>query len=192
MLVHSNRTVLWFLILLSTVALATMTALARAEGPGMGHGATHRGEMAGGMHGKGKHGKGGRQHGQGDGERKGCSQHLFGASWRTTLSPPQTAALDKVHVTYAKNKAQLKALMQSIKVQLVVLATSDEPQTEATEAKIEELLAAKRELLLARYAYIAAQRALLTPDQQVSFDMEVIHKAMDGEKKSRHHHGGGH
>lgn len=48
---------------------------------------------------------------------------------------------------------------------------------------------AKRQMLQAKYSYIAAQRKVLTPEQRVSFDMEVIHKADAGKAKGKH--GGG-
>jgi hypothetical protein len=83
---------------------------------------------------------------------------------------------------YAKNKLPLKSKIEALRVQLTALATADESQTGATATKIDELLATKREMLLAKYAHIADQRALLTPEQQVPFDMDVIHQAMHGER----------
>jgi hypothetical protein len=71
----------------------------------------------------------------------------------------------------------LKAGIKSLKVQLAVLAITDDVQPEIVEEQINSLLMAERQLIQAKYNYIAAQRRALTPNQRVSFDMEVLHKA---------------
>jgi hypothetical protein len=138
-----------------------------------------------GMHGGGMHGGGKGMHGQGHGKKGG--HHLYGQHWRETLTDDQEDQLDRLHVAYAKNKAPRKAMMKALKVELTVLATATERDKEAINAGIEELLEIKAEALRAKYAYISAQRQVLTPKQQVSFDMDMIHKAMHGKKGKGHH-----
>jgi Spy/CpxP family protein refolding chaperone len=135
------------------------------------HGRKHGKDHAGG-HGKVHRGR----HGE------GRARPLFDKGWTETLSAEQKAALDKLHVDYAKNKVQQRLKIEALKVQLTVLATADESQPEAAATKIDALLATKREMLLAKQAYIAEQRAVLTPEQRVSFDMTMIHQALPSGK----------
>ena len=144
---------------------------------GMQHRSMHRGGMQGGMHGAGKHQAGAGMHGKKGGAGHHGRHHLFGDDWRKTLTEEQKVQLDQLHLEFAKNKHVLKAGIKSLKVQLAVLAISDDAQTEVIEAQINNLLMAKRQLIQAKYNYISAQRRVLTPDQRVSFDMEVLHKA---------------
>jgi hypothetical protein len=156
------------------------------------HGA-HQGGMHKGRHGKGHgggqhggHGKGhgGQRHGKGHDK-----QHLFGEHWKKTLSAEQKTQLDRLHVEYAKKKHALQSGIRAGKVQLTVMALADQPQPQAIDAQINDLLFGEKQLMQAKYGYIAAQRKILTPEQQVSFDMEMVHKADTG--KTKGHHGGG-
>ncbi len=166
------------------------------EGGGM-HGGMHGGgQHRGGMHGGGKRGgckHGGGKHGGGKhgGMHRGGKHggpHLYGDDWRETLTDEQKAQLDRLHVAYAKTKAPRKARMKALKVELATLATAAEPSQKAIDAKIDQLLQTKREAMRAKYAYIADQRKVLTPEQQVSFDMHLIHKTMHGKKGKGGHH----
>ena len=69
-----------------------------------------------------------------------------------------------------------------MKLELAVLATADEPDTSAVDARIDDSLKVKREMMQHKHKYIAAKRRLLTPEQRVSFDMDVLkrvkHKGM--------------
>lgn len=158
----------------------------------------HHGGMQKGKHGKGhgggKHGGHGKGHCKGHGgqqHRRGHDggQHLFGDHWKKTLTVEQKAQLDQLHVEFAKKKHALKSAIHARKVQLAVMAIADQPQQEAIDAQINDLLTGERQLMYARYSYIAAQRNVLTPEQRVSFDMEVVHKADEGKAKGGH--GGG-
>lgn len=161
------------------------------SGKGM-HGGHGGGKHGGGMHGGGKHGgcKGGacKHKGGMHGGSKHGGPRLYGEDWRESLTDEQKAQLDRLHLTYARTKAPSKARMKALKVELSTLATAAEPSQKAIDAKIDELLQVKREAMRAKYAYIAGQRKVLTPEQQVSFDMHVIHKAMHGKKKKGGHH----
>lgn len=159
---------------------------------GTHHGGMHKGQQGKG-HGGGKHGGHGKRHGKGHGgqhHRKGHGrQHLFGDHWKKTLTAEQKVQLDLLHVEFAKKKHALKSAIHARKVQLAIMAIADQPQQEAIEAQINDLMMGERQLMQARYSYIAAQRKVLTPEQQVSFDMEIVHKADEGKAKGSH--GGG-
>lgn len=123
-------------------------------------------------------------HGACPGERK---SRLFGPDWKTTLSPEQQAALDRLHVAYAKAKTPLKAQAKVLRVELAALALEDQPDTGAINAKIDELLALKRTMMINKYEYVAAKRKVLSPVQRLSFDMEVIKRSKHGRKGKRRH-----
>lgn len=172
-------------VLVLLAGLISGSATVQADPPGGGQGMQR--EYGGGMHGGGMHGEG--MHGSGyHGGCKHGASHLYGDDWRTTLTDEQTSQLDRLHVAYAKTKAPRKARIQALKVELTVLATAAAPDKEAINAKIDELLEIKRESMRAKYAYLAAQRQVLTPDQQVSFDMQMIQKAMHGKRGKGGHH----
>jgi hypothetical protein len=157
----------------------------------------HHGSVQKGQHGKDhaskKHGGHGKSHGKGHSgqhHRKGHGRpHLFGDHWKKTLTAEQKAQLDRLHVDFAKKKHALTSAIHARKVQLAIMAIADQPQQEAMDAQINDLIVGERQLMQAKYAYIAAQRRVLTPEQQVSFDMEVVHKADEG--KAERSHGGG-
>lgn len=144
-----------------------------------------RGEHGGGM----RHGGGKGMHGGHGGAGGHGGPQLYGPSWKETLTDGQKAQLDALHRDYARTKAPLKAGIKALKVALAALATAPEPDTQAIEAKIDELLALKRDAMRAKYAYVAAQRQVLSEEQRVSFDMHSIHRAMHGKKGGGH---GGH
>lgn len=182
-----------FLALIGGAGMAQSAQTTVGPGPGMGGGTGVMGSpacaMRGGMQGQGRHrqgmeGRGHKKHGKhqcnhGQARR---GQHLFGGNWTQSLSGAQKVQLDQLHVNHARIKAPLKARTKALKVDLAVLATAPEPDKAVIDAKIEELLKLKGQLLGAEYGYIAAQRRVLTPLQQVSFDMEKIHGAMHGKK----------
>jgi Spy/CpxP family protein refolding chaperone len=167
-----------------------------------GHGGMHRAMQKHGAHlsgnpmaqrGKGHDGgkqggrckgHGGRQHRKGHGGR-----HLFSNHWKNTLTAEQQAQLDRLHLEFAKQKHALKSGIQALKVQLAVLTVADQPQQEAVDAHIDNMMMAKKRLMQAKFRYTTAQRAVLTSEQRVSFDMEVIHKA--DSRKAQEKHGGG-
>lgn len=158
-----------------------------AHGSGT-HMAQHGKSHSGGS----KHGRHCKRHGKDHGGHKGKSHgrhHLFGDHWKKELTAEQKVQLDQLHVEFAKKKHTLKSGIKALEVQLAVLAVADEPQQEAVDTQINNLLTAKRQLIQAKHRYIAAQRTVLTPEQRVSFDMEVIHKAGTGTVKGKH--GGG-
>jgi hypothetical protein len=166
-----------------------------APAAGMGGGmAQASGMQPKGQHRHGKHGGGHSKHGHkscGLRGREDCGKHLLGDCWKRTLSVPQKARLDQIHANHAKIKAPLKARIEALKVDLAVMATAPQPGKAAIDAKIEELMRLKGQMLGAKYGYIAAQRQVLAPPQQVSFDMETIHRAMHG-KEGRDCKGGRH
>lgn len=153
---------LWLILatLIGSLSLAT-TAVAE-PGQGMHHG----------MHGGGMYG----------------GQGACGAGWKATLSDEQRAAMAKLKLEYMKIKAPLKAKIKSTKVDLAMLVTTDKPDMNAINKKIDELTRLKNEKMKEKYKYLAAKRKVLNAEQQVQFDMHVIKKAMHGKGKGHCKH----
>ena len=133
-------------------------------------------------HGAGK-GDGSGRHHMMRGEHQGC----HGSSWKESLTKVQGDKLKKMKVDYLKVKYPMKARMKTIKIDLAVLATADAPNQKAIDAKIDELLALKKNLLKAKYAHKITVRKELKPEQKVAFDKHILKKAK--RKKCRRHHG---
>ena len=111
-----------------------------------------------------------------------------GAGWKATLTDEQRAAMAKLKLDYMKIKAPLKAKIKSIKVDLAMLVTTDKPDMNAINKKIDELTRLKNDKMKEKYKYLAAKRKVLNAEQQVQFDMHVIKKAMHGKGKGHCRH----
>lgn len=114
---------------------------------------------------------------------KGCHK----SSWKESLTDVQKEKIKKMKLDFLKVKYPMKARMKTIKIDLAVLATAGSPDQKAINAKIDELLALKKNLLKAKYAHKIAVRKELKPEQKVAFDKHMLKKAK--RKKSRSHHG---
>jgi Spy/CpxP family protein refolding chaperone len=150
---------------------------------GRHHGAgSERGHHGAGGHHGGHHGPGGKHGHHG---RKG----LYAEHWESSLTSEQHAELDKLKLTYARTKAPLKAKARALKIELALLATAEDASGEAVDKKVDELLGVKRQIMRNKYRYIYAKRQVLTPEQRVSYDMEVLKSAKHkGEYRGHHRH----
>jgi Spy/CpxP family protein refolding chaperone len=111
----------------------------------------------------------------------GHEKGMHGAScWMETMTEEQKAKAAKMRLEYKKVKFLLKAQIKVKKVELATLVTQDSPDQSAINKKIEEVLDLKREKMQKKYAFKVAMRSMLTPEQQVSFDMHMLKKALHG------------
>ena len=111
------------------------------------------------------------------------------ACWMKSMTDEQKAKAAKMRLKFKKVKYHLKAQITVKKVELATLVTQDNPDQDAINKKIEEILDLKREKMQKKYAYKVALRGMLTPEQRVSFDMHMLKKAYHGKG---HGHKGGH
>ncbi len=167
------------LIILSGGAIANPNhPHSSGEGKAMSHGmkAEHGGHGTGhaqkvGHSKSGGHGKGG--------------LHMFGNVWMNTLSDEQKVAVDKMHLDVAKVEKLLHSKMETLKLELKLLAVKDKADIKAMSDKIHEIVKLKAEVMLNRYSHIAEMREALTPAQRVSYDMGVLNH---GEKRGGKSH----
>lgn len=131
------------------------------------------------------------ERGMGYGGMKGgmaCSQGMYGACWKDTLTDEQRTKLAKIKLDHMKVQAPIKTKMKTIKMDLALLVTADKPDTAAINKKIDELTKLKNAKMKEKYKYIAAKRKVLNDEQRVLFDMKVIKKAMKGKQKGHRGH----
>lgn len=129
----------------------------------MGHGMKHgQGQMMGG-HGKKGH------------------MGVFGPNWKDTLTDEQKAKIDKMHLALKKELGVIKAKKKLKKAELSAMVIQDNPDMKEINAKIDEVLNLKREIMRKKYAHMIEMRMVLTPEQRVSFDMGAL--SMGGKRK---------
>lgn len=100
--------------------------------------------------------------------------HLFGSHWRETLNDEQKAEIDWMHLRLSQEQRIIKAEMALRKAELNRLVTAEDVSTEDLRAKVDELMELKREYLLNKYQHKVEMRQVLTPQQRVSFDLDVL------------------
>jgi len=125
-----------------------------------------------GMHGSGMHG----------------GQGACGPGWKDTLTDDQRMALAKLKLDHMKVVAPIKAKMKNLKVELAMLVTTDKPDANVINKRIDELTKLKNDKMKEKYKYISSKRKVLTEDQQVLFDTHIIQKAMHGKGKGHCRH----
>ena len=102
------------------------------------------------------------------------STHNFTDHWVKTLSGEQKTRVDMMHLELDRELVVLKAQEELAQKQINVLVTRDNAASNAVNAKIDELMGIKKQILRARYAHILEMRTMLTPAQRISYDMETL------------------
>ena len=95
-----------------------------------------------------------------------------------SLSAEQRQQVMQLRAAHKKQAMPRKARMKALKLELTALATADAPDSAAIDAKIDELLALKREAMKEKTGYMAQVRKLLSDEQKVVYDMAMMKKAM--------------
>ena len=122
----------------------------------------------------------------GHGGEKAAGHHS--AAWKQSLDKAQKDKLKKMKVDFLKLKFPLKARIKTIKIDLAILAMADTPDQKAIDAKIDELLALKKQILKSKYAFKVSIRKELKPEQRAGFDKHQLKRAKRNKchKKNRH------
>ncbi len=131
---------------------------------GMGDAKGQHGDMGKGAHAKGKHKGGHKKH-------KG---HNMSPHWAETLSDEQRVAIDRMHLKLSSQHAVLKATAALRQKELNVMTAKDGADKNAIDAKIDELMAVKAEIMKHRYDHLSEMRAALTEQQRISYDMAIL------------------
>ena len=103
--------------------------------------------------------------------------HHFTPHWAKTLSDEQKRKVDEMHLALDRELVVLKARENLLEKELNALTARDGADRRAIHAKIEELMAVKSAILRQRYDHILEMRAVLTPEQRISYDMAVLRRS---------------
>jgi Spy/CpxP family protein refolding chaperone len=131
---------------------------------GWEHGRMHEGRM---MHDGGKMGGYGARHG-------------FGHSWKASLTDEQSKKVDKLRLSYKRDKYLLKAKLKQAKIEFALLITKDSPSKSSINSKIDQITKLKKEKLHLKANHKINMRKVLTEDQRVKFDLAVLKRMAKG------------
>lgn len=93
--------------------------------------------------------------------------------WKQTLTEDQKMKADKMHLELKKAMEVLTAKVKLKEAELNAMVTKDKPDTNAIHGKINEIAELKKEMMTKKYDHILEMRAMLTPEQRVSFDLGI-------------------
>lgn len=102
------------------------------------------------------------------------SMHHFSDHWAKTLNDKQKQKVDMMHLELNRKLTVLKARAELVQKEMNALAARDDADMKAIQTKIDELMDLKNQIMRARYEHILEMRAILTPTQRISYDMEVL------------------
>lgn len=178
---NKSRNIFIAVLLMLVVAFPVSAQMGEMTGEMMKHGKPgmkHLGKMGHGMERSQSYKKGHRGgHGKG---------HFFGSSWKETLTDEQKAQADKMHLALKKSLSVPKAKLNAKKAELNNLLLTDNPDKKSIYQKIDEIIELKREIMRKKYDHKVEMRGMLTPEQQVSFDMKLLETS--GHKKGHGRH----
>ena len=141
----------------------------------------------GGGHGMKHHGGQGMHHGRGEGGGGyGHGPHIFGMSWKDSLTKEQALQIDKLHLKLQKDSSVIKAKLKVAKMEMAILLVEDKPNQSKIDKKLKEILELKSKKMKLRNAHVIDMRKVLTEEQHMSFDMKVLAKAKSKHKGKKH------
>jgi len=89
------------------------------------------------------------------------------------LTDEQMKKMEPLKLAFHKQKFEIHNQIKAKEAQLIVVSTGDKINKEEAYKLIEEIAALKASLEKAKFDHRMAVRALLTPEQQLAFDMHV-------------------
>ncbi len=90
---------------------------------------------------------------------------------------PQKEAIDRMHHKLHDDQALFKAKEAQALKELNEMTIREDVRTEDVHTKIDELMAAKTQILRLRYEHLIEMRTILTADQKVGYDKAVLNRS---------------
>ena len=90
---------------------------------------------------------------------------------------PQKEAIDRMHHKLHADQAPFKAKEAQALKELNKMTIREDVKMEDINAKIDELMAAKTEIMRLRYDHLVEMRAILTDAQKVGYDKGVLSRS---------------
>lgn len=108
--------------------------------------------------------------------KAGCGQGMQmhqsgGCCGIPNLTDEQMKKMEPLKLAFHKQKFEIHNQIKAKEAQLIVVSTGDKINKEEAFKLIEEIAALKASLEKAKFDHRMAVRAILTPDQQLAFDM---------------------
>lgn len=114
--------------------------------------------------------------------------HHSGSHWRATLTDDQKRIIDEMHLALRKDQIVVKAEMRLREAELNNLIVEDNVDIGAINRKIGEVVELKRAIMQKQVEHMAEMRAVLTPEQRVSFDRGIFWRGHCGHKRGHREH----
>ena len=110
--------------------------------------------------------------------KAGCAQGMQmhqsgGCSGIPNLTDDQMKKMEPLQLAFRKKKFEFQNQIKAKEAQLIIVSTGDKINKEEAYKLIDEISALKAAFKKAEFDYKMAIRALLTPEQQLAFDMHV-------------------
>jgi Spy/CpxP family protein refolding chaperone len=86
----------------------------------------------------------------------------------------QKAAIDAMHHKLHDDQAAYKAAEAQALKELNEMTVQEGVETDQLNAKIDELMAAKLQIMRLRYGHLVEMRAILTDEQKIAYDKGVL------------------
>lgn len=101
-------------------------------------------------------------------------EHATRSDWKGMLSDEQKAEVDWVTLRSSQQQQLLRAQMDVKEAELNQLIVGEDVLPEQWHAKLDELLQIKREYMINKYQRQIEVRQVLTPQQRVIFDLDIL------------------
>ncbi len=118
------------------------------------------------------------QHGDGNQERRqqnAGGEHQHGQSGRHT--PEQRAQIDHMHHQLDDDQKPYKEKEAKALKELNEMTIREDVRLDEVYAKIDELMAAKNQIMRLRYEHLIEMRKILTDEQKVRYDERVLKRS---------------
>jgi Spy/CpxP family protein refolding chaperone len=102
-----------------------------------------------------------------------CSTGLY-ADQIPNPASDQKKAIDQMHHKLHDDQAAFKAKEKQALKELNEMTIREDVSMEELNVKIDELMAAKTEIMRLRYGHLVEMRAILTDEQKVGYDKGVL------------------
>ncbi len=106
---------------------------------------------------------------------------LFSVSLNAAQIPEpdvsQKEAIDRMHHKLHDDQAPFKAKETQALKELNEMTIREDVRIEYVNAKIDDLMAAKTQIMRLRYDHLIEMRAILTDDQKVGYDKDVLSRS---------------
>lgn len=89
----------------------------------------------------------------------------------------QKAAIDAMHHKLHDDQAVYKAAEAQALKELNEMTVREDVKSDELNAKIDELMAAKLQIMRLRYGHLVEMRAILTDEQKVAYDKGVLSRS---------------